>query len=136
MQGPFTVDRFANVKNKQIERFNSLFWNPGSEAVDCFTQDWSNENNWQSSFLVIPTIKHLIQCKAKGTLVVPKWPSAALWPFIFKSNLEYQKYVRDVLEFKDSKEIYVQGENKNSIFGTDKFHASVLVVRLDGEHRN
>ena len=34
--GPHTVDRFANANNKKICRFNSVFWNPGSEAVDCF----------------------------------------------------------------------------------------------------
>ena len=44
--GPHTVDRFANANNKKICRFNSVFWNPGSEAVDCFTQDWKDENNW------------------------------------------------------------------------------------------
>ena len=35
--GPHTVDRFANCFNTQIPRFNSRFWNPGSEAVDTFT---------------------------------------------------------------------------------------------------
>jgi hypothetical protein len=48
--GPHSVDRFASVVNKKISRFNSLFWNPSSEAVDAFTQNWSGENN----FLVPP----------------------------------------------------------------------------------
>jgi len=45
--GPHTVDRFASYYNAQVERFNSRFWNPGTEAADAFTQDWSNDNNWQ-----------------------------------------------------------------------------------------
>ena len=44
--GPFTIDRFANQKNAKTTRYNALFWNPNCEAVDTFTQDWSNEINW------------------------------------------------------------------------------------------
>jgi hypothetical protein len=32
--GPFTIDRFANFNNKKLNRYNSLYWNPGSEAID------------------------------------------------------------------------------------------------------
>ena len=45
MWGPHTIDRFADVHTRQLERFNSLYWNPWSEAVDAFTCDWSKENN-------------------------------------------------------------------------------------------
>ena len=44
--GPHTVDRFANMNNTKLLRLNSLYWNPGSIAVDAFTSDWSGENNW------------------------------------------------------------------------------------------
>ena len=44
--GPHSVDRFASYYNTQLPRFNSRYWNPGSEAVDAFTCDWSNECNW------------------------------------------------------------------------------------------
>ena len=29
-----TVDRFASAHNAKVGRFNSKFWNPGTEAVD------------------------------------------------------------------------------------------------------
>ena len=38
--GPFQVDRMACDYNCQLTRFNSKFWCPGTEAVDCFSQDW------------------------------------------------------------------------------------------------
>ena len=38
--GSHTVDRYANCFNTQLPRFNSRFWNPGSEAVDTFTCKW------------------------------------------------------------------------------------------------
>jgi len=68
------MDRFASALNTKLHRFNSLFWQPGSEAVDAFSQIWTFENNWlvPPINLVIRTIKHLIACRAKGTLVVPK----------------------------------------------------------------
>jgi hypothetical protein len=51
----------------------------------------------------------VVRCKAVGTLVVPKWPSAAYWPLLFKQNLEYVAYVRDVLEFFEVDRIFVSG---------------------------
>ena len=76
--GPHTVDRFACFYNAQLSRYNSRFWNPGSEAVDAFTQRWSAENNWLCPpvSLIVRTVKHLVYCKASGTLVVPEWPSS------------------------------------------------------------
>ena len=57
---------------------------PGSEAVDAFTQDWSNDNNWLCPpvALIVRTVKHLQMCKASGTLIIPEWPSSYFWPFI------------------------------------------------------
>ena len=43
--GPHTVDRFASFYNAQVPRFNSRFWDPESEAVNAFTQDWSRDND-------------------------------------------------------------------------------------------
>ena len=131
--GPHTVDRFANANNKKICRFNSVFWNPGSEAVDCFTQDWKDENNWlvPPIYLVLKTIKHLVSCKAVGTLVVPKWESAPFWPYVFIDNTKTFDYVVDMLEFRDGESIYVLGMNKNSLFGSEHFYSSVLAIRLD-----
>ena len=134
--GPYTVDRFANAQNTKLQKFNSLFWNPDTAAVDTFTQDWSHENNWlvPPIYGVIRCIKHLIFCRARGTLIVPKWKSAAYWTLIFKKNLEYHWYVKDVIEFKDSCDIYVRGSNMDSIFDSGKFNASVLAVLLDANY--
>ena len=41
-----TIDRFATKENTKTERFNSKFWSPRTEAVDAFSQNWSNEHNW------------------------------------------------------------------------------------------
>ena len=44
--GPFTIDRFAYFNNKKLNRYNSLYWNPGSEAIDAFSRNWQFDNNW------------------------------------------------------------------------------------------
>ena len=40
---PHTIDRFASVKAKQLERFCSRFLNLGCEAVDAFTVSWAGD---------------------------------------------------------------------------------------------
>lgn len=131
--GPYTVDRFASSENTKLGRFNSLFWNVNAEAVDAFSQNWEGENNWLVPPInsVIRTLKHLVACRGKGTLIVPKWKSAAYWPLIFCKNMIYHEYVRDVIEFKNTHGIYVQGSNHKSIFGTEPFITPVIAVLLD-----
>lgn len=132
--GIYTIDRFANSTNAKLSRFNSLFWNVNTEAVDAFSQNWSGENNWlvPPIYAVIRTVKHLVACKAKGTLIIPKWTSAAYWPLIFSKHWSYHSYVKDVIEFKNTTGIYVKGTNCNSIFGTEPFITPVVAVLLDG----
>lgn len=99
MWGPHSFDRFANTENAKTKRFSSIYWNPGTSAVDAFTSNWSCENNWlvPPVSLASKTINHLVKCRAKGTLVVPRWPSAPFWPLLFNENLCYKEYVEDVL---------------------------------------
>ena len=87
--GIYTIDRFANSTNAKLSRFNSLFWNVNTEAVDAFSPNWSGENNWlvPPIYAVIRIVKHVVACKAKGTLIIPKWTSAAYWPLIFFKTL-------------------------------------------------
>ena len=76
--------------------------------MDCFTQNWKNDNNW-----LVPPINsvnkavfHLLSCKARGTLIVPNWPSSAFWPSLFKNNLVKQDYILEVLEFPQGQDIF------------------------------
>ena len=71
--GPFTIDRFANHKNSKTTRFNSKHWNPRSEAVDAFTQDWGIDMNWlvPPVRLVPRAIRHAERCSARGVLIAP-----------------------------------------------------------------
>ena len=81
--------------------------------------------------LASKTINHLVACRAKGTLVVPKWPSLPFWPLIFDKNLEYKQYVQDVLEFTEVDRILAPGLNLNSIFANGTFQGKILAIKLD-----
>ena len=69
--GPHSVDRFTSFHNCQVPRFNSRCWNPGSVAVDAFTVNWSDENNWWCPpiGLVPRVIRHAQACRAVGFMV-------------------------------------------------------------------
>ena len=100
--GPFTVDRFADNFNRKTLRFNSKFYCPQTESVNCFTNDWSNENNYLCPpiSLIGSTIRHLKLCEAKGTLIVPVWPSAYYWPLLYPSGNSLATFIRDFYVFE------------------------------------
>jgi hypothetical protein len=37
--GTITIDRFADDKNKKLDKFNSRFWVPGTDGVGAFAFD-------------------------------------------------------------------------------------------------
>ena len=88
------MDRFASSNNVKTKLFNSLYWNPGSLGVNSFNSDWSQDVNWLVPPVTLASraINHLVKCKAKGTLIVPKWISPPFWPLDFEDGLEYKPY--------------------------------------------
>lgn len=75
--GPHTVDRFATFQNAQTARYNSLFWDVGTEAVDAFTQDWGEENNFINPpwALLSRIVEKLIADRATATVIAPRFPA-------------------------------------------------------------
>lgn len=76
MCGQHTVNRLASAQNAKLHRFYSLFWYRNYKPVDAFSHSWHFENNWLVTLinLVNRVIKHIIYCRAYGTLIVTKWP--------------------------------------------------------------
>ena len=58
---------------------------------------------------------HLLACGGSGALIVPKWPSASFWPLIFKRGEVKREFVKDVLEFKSGKNIFIKGRVAQSV---------------------
>ena len=94
--GPHSIDRFADMHNHQVQRFNSRYWNPGSEAVDAFTCDWSGEINWwcPPPFLIPRLLRHAQATRAAGTLVAPQWYSA---PLLFPDGQHPAEFIKEAV---------------------------------------
>lgn len=71
--GPFSINRFADDRNKMLKTFNSRYYCPDTSHVNAFTADWSGKNNWLCPpiSLIGSTLRHLRTCKGRGTLLVP-----------------------------------------------------------------
>ena len=130
--GPFTVDRFANYKNAQTTRYNSLFWNPNCEAVDALIQDWSGENNWvvPPIFLIPTAIHHARACKATGTLITPLWESAPFWPMVRSTSGTFKTFIIDFQVFTNTRGILELGDFRKSLLGSSKFKSPIIAMRF------
>lgn len=87
------VDRFAGEGNCRVRsgRFNSRFGSnaDGWEWADALTQDWGNGCiNWMHPpyLLIDRVLDHAQRCRAKGTLIVPDWPTRSFWPRLFRER--------------------------------------------------
>jgi len=130
MWGPHTVDRFANYKNTKLPRFNSRFWNPGTEAVDCFTTSWKHEVNWMvpPPYLVIKCVEHLKCSEGKGTLLIPTWSSAPFWPLLFHT---YRDAIKHELLVENINDHLIAASLSKSIFSPEKFRSTFTALFID-----
>ena len=69
------------------------------------------------NFLNPKVLRHMKNCQAFGTLIVPNWPSAVLWPLLIKDTNVFQEFVLDVMKLPKTKESFTPGSTK-SVFGS------------------
>ena len=115
------------------------FFQPGTEAVDAFTQDWEHENNWllPPVSLIVRTINHLKQCRAEGSIVVPVWKSSYFWTVLSRDGRYWSLFVHDWLLLPDHECLFVRGKAKNRLFGAKKlsFKEAALRVKFNSSER-
>ena len=124
-----TVDRFADNRNKKLPRFNSRFYHQNSEAVDSFTQDWSNEVNWvvPPIYLINRVLDYARLSKAELVLVFPLWKSATFWPKIQGLLSERDPALLNSIEMGN---IFVKGTTESSIFNPQNWKGKTLALHL------
>jgi hypothetical protein len=130
--GPFTVDCFASNLTKKVEKFYAKFCCEGVAGVDAFAFNWAHENAWlvPPPRLIPKVISHCKLCTSQGVLIVPKWMSAAFWPFIM-SQEGWRQGIRQIYEFKNPEIFFCRGAFTNSVFTEGRFSSNVLVLKLD-----
>ena len=130
--GPHTVDRFSSETTNHLPRFYSRFNCPGAEGVDSFLFSWTNENNWAvpPPRLIARVVQHCRLSRAVVTLVIPYWPSSPFWPLFF-SHSQPKPIISDFLVFTNAARFICPGPQPHSIFHPDRFHGSLVALRLN-----
>ena len=82
LYGPHTIDRFATMENRLLERYNSCWLDPKTEAVDALRQpdkSWRQETNWVHPpwDLLDNLVLKLRRTGAAATVLTPLWPDRA-----------------------------------------------------------
>ena len=131
--GPHTVDRFACSYNAKLSGYNSIFYQPGAEVVDAFTQNWECENNWilPSVSQISRVITHTRACKAVGTLVIPIWKSSYFWVLLYDDGKHWNEFVHDWVILPKYKHLFIRGNAKNHVFGSKDLSFTVIALRLN-----
>ncbi|XP_022779071.1 uncharacterized protein LOC111320674 [Stylophora pistillata] len=137
--GPYTFDRFATYYNAQLPRFNSRFASPGCSGVNALAQDWSAENNWicPPVSLIVDSVRHLMSCFGRRTLIIPEWPCAHFWPFLREGSSRFSSYVAEVFVLPAVEDLRLEGPGQKQIYKSrpsifrrcPKFR--MLALRLD-----
>ncbi len=89
--GHHTIDRFASCHNVLAwqPRYNSLYFESAAEGLNAFAAYWryngaygEQENKWVHLpyLLISRVIRHIQQCNASSTLILPFWTLASWWP--------------------------------------------------------
>ena len=130
--GPHTIDRFACSYNAKLSRFNSRFYQPGTEAVDAFLQNWEFENNWLLPPVsqIARVVDHLRLCNAEGTLVFPMWKSSYFWVLLCNDGRHWNSFVHDWVVLPKFKQLFVRGKAKNDMFGARELSFAVVALRI------
>ena len=111
-----------------------MFLQPGCLGVDSLAFDWGQESCWlvPPVCLIPRALMHFLKCRSRGTLVVPFWPSSLFWPYLICENGAFRDFVVDFLFVQNGAEVFVQGANKETCFGSSAFNTPVLFLKLDG----
>ena len=98
-----------------------------------FTVNWAGEINWWCPPIpLIPrVIRHAQVCAAKGTLIVPCWPSAPFWPLVCKADDQFGSFVLTVRELPLTRDLFLPGLSGNVIFNGELPNTKVLALRCD-----
>jgi hypothetical protein len=88
--GQWTIDHFADHINAKASRFNSIFFVPGTEAINTFSQSWQGEINllMPPFYFILQVLQHLIKHRAVGILVCPRWEAQPWWPLLLHITVQ------------------------------------------------
>ena len=80
--GGFDCDYFTSEWTYRCPVFFSRYWSPSTVGVDAFAQYWGAGFGFfhPPAVLIPKVIAKMIEDRARGVLIVPKWECAYWWP--------------------------------------------------------
>ena len=127
--GSWDVDRFAAAHNAKAPRFDSLFATEGAEAVDAFSQSWSEGisfvlHNFNQLGRVLD---HVERDDAEAVIVIPEWTRRPFWRRI-ESGAWRQRVALDF--YLEPGSITANRANtEHCFFGDGPFNSRLRVMR-------
>jgi hypothetical protein len=99
--------------------------------VDCFSVNWSGENNWivPPPRLINAVLKKLNKDRAKGVLIVPVWRSAPFWPVLFPDG-GTAHFISEYEVFSCADNVQ-PGKGRNGVFACRKYQFDMAAILLD-----
>ena len=89
----FSIDLFASLLNRQVERYASWHPDPHAAIVDAFSVSWANEYFYAfPPFSLIPKcLEKISRDQAEGVLLVPAWPTQTWYPLLLQMLTQQPK---------------------------------------------
>ena len=96
------IDLFASSANAKLPRYISWLLDPHAYAVDAFTVSWQDLTFYAfPPFSLLPRVLgKIIQDKATGLLIVPKWTTQSWFPLVLTLLIQHPRLIapcRDLL---------------------------------------
>ena len=78
------IDLFASRLNRQFSAYSSFRPDPEASCIDAFTISWSEKNVYcfPPFSCVLRVLRKIIQDRATGVVVVPRWPTQSWYPIL------------------------------------------------------
>ena len=81
---------------------------------------------------LIPRVLRQVEvCRAKGTLIVPLWPSAIYWPIICPEGENFGRFIEDWYDLPLSETLFLPGKSGSLLFKGKIPNTRVLALRLN-----
>ena len=128
-----TVDLFAHYSNRKVEKFYSYGKAPHSSGTDAMAQCWDQEVAWlcPPTAMVIESFKKACHSTMEAFVVVPAWPSATFWSFLFPDGRRAHEACKYVKVFQP---FILRGQHcQNRLLqGRTDFPFLLMFIKTDG----
>jgi hypothetical protein len=130
--GPFDIDLFSSLENKQVSNFYSLYHQPTCIGVDAFNFRWGR-HCWCNPpfFQMARVLDHAAKSAARMCLICPFTPTAPWWPALLceRNPSFFAPFVVECVELGRSSDLFLSGKQSYKFQNRQpRWHSLALLV--------